>query len=58
MGKQATKDLELKDEHIRLTDDGRVVIDDPEIYEAVRQAHSGPTDEEGVSFNWKCKVGT
>jgi nitrogen fixation protein FixH len=50
------KNLQLKEEQLRLTDDGRVVIDDPEIYEALRQAQTNPVDEEGLSVNFKCHV--
>lgn len=56
MPNQEKKTLQLKEDQLRLTDDGRVVIDDPEIYEAFRQARTGPVDEEGFSVNYKCSI--
>ncbi|MBS3966863.1 MAG: hypothetical protein KGZ60_09720 [Truepera sp.] len=56
MNQQETKKLDLREERLHLTNDGKVVIDDPEIYEALRQVQATPTDEEGISFNFKCNV--
>lgn len=58
MPNQEKKTLQLKEDQLRLTDDGRVVIDDPELYQALRQAQAGPVDEEGLIINISCKVKT
>jgi hypothetical protein len=48
-----TKILQLKEEQFRLTEDGRVLIDDAELYDALRQTQTDPVNEEGMCFKFQ-----
>jgi hypothetical protein len=45
--------LHLKEEQFQLTEDGRVLIDDAELYEALRQTQTDPVNEEGMCFKFQ-----